>query len=208
MLDQVDEVQDDFFLQPRFQGCSDDVPQQTGHTDDLPVPDVGTRPSICVSVHQAGRELVLELGRQRPENGGIGAGELAAVGPCSSRTRGAPAHVLAPDDEEGLLDVVYLDGAGGDATLIDQRLGTSGARYAIEDERMRVPVQEAVFRGRARRRGGCGEREIRRGRGKPEGLEDGIQRRNGLGLLGGVCEGYEVGSEGFLCCPTVIWSGI
>ena len=208
MLNQVDQMQDNFLLQSRFQGCSDNVPQQIRHTDDLPVPDLGTRPSICVSIHQAGRELVLEFGRQGLENGGIGTGEFAAVGPCSSCTRGTPAHVFAPDDEERLLDIVYLDGARGDAALVGKRLGTNRAGDSIEDERMRVPVQEAVFRGRAGRRGRCSEREIRRRRREPEGLEDRIQRGYGLWLLGGVCEGYQMGSECFLCCPTVVGSGI
>ena len=208
MLNQVDQMQDNFFLQPRFQGRSDDVPQQIRHTDDFPVPDLGTRPSVGVSIHQAGRELVLELGRQRPENGGIGTGEFTAIGSCSSCTRGTPAHVFAPDDEERFLDVVYLDGAGGDAALVGKRLGTSRAGNSIEDERMRVPVQEAVFRGCAGRRGRCSEREIRRRRREPERLEDRIQRGNGLRLLGGVCEGYQMGSECFLCCPTVVGSGI
>ena len=149
MLNRIDQVQNDFLLQPRLERRSDQVPQQIRNTGHLPVPDVGTAPDICVSVHQAGRELVPEFGWQGQENGSVRAGKFATIRASSGRTLGALAHVFAPDDKKWPLDIIYFDGAGGDAALVGKGLGTSWAGNSIEHQRMRVPVQEAVFRRRA-----------------------------------------------------------
>lgn len=198
ILNGIDQLQDSISSHIRPQTPLDHVPQRPGDAPSLPVPDIRPTPRIGLAVHQPRRKLALELYGQRAQDRRVGARELAAVRRGRAGALGALADVLAADDEERALDVVYLDGPTPDAALVDQRGGACRTGDTVEDKRLRIPVQEAVLGGRARSRRRRGQREVRRRGGEPEGFHYGVQRRDVVTLRGPGCEGDEMRFESLL----------
>ena len=175
MLDRANDIQDRLLAQPRAQARADHIPQRRRHAHPVPAPNLRARPQIRAALEEQRGELVLELVRERAQDRRVRARELAALRADGADAHGARADVLAADDEERLAEVVHLDRARADAPAVDERRGAHGARDAVEHERLRVPVEEAVLGWRAGCRGRRGQREVHGGGRQPERLEDGVE---------------------------------
>ena len=70
----------------------------------------------------------------------IGTCKFTTLRICIGDTGRTLAYIFAANDEEGVLEVIHLDWAGSDATLVDQWRRTTRTCYSIEDERLRIPI--------------------------------------------------------------------
>lgn len=114
-------------------------------------------------------QLVPKDGRERAHDQRVRTRELSSV-----RRHGLAyltgAIILNSDDEKWLPEVVHFDRSRANDASVSQRCGAMRTRYAVEDELLRVPVEEPILR---RGRRGCGgsETEISRGAREPERLD-------------------------------------